>query len=139
MGSPYSTREREPMSFIGAAINLLGLVGVCAATLLAGLMLRDPFAPGWLRSEAVAVAAGLVLTASVMVVIGYALAGLIAAGVHYAVALCLVGAVLAASPYALWKAFNVGERLARADAGQSPFARIGKSETPPVPLLKPAT
>jgi hypothetical protein len=127
------------MSFIGAAINLLGLVGISAATLLAGLMLRDPFVPGWLKSEAVAVAAGLVLTAGAMMAIGFALAGLIAANIHYSVAVLVVSLVLAASPYVLWKAFNVGERLARADAGQSPFARIGKSETQAVLLLKPAT
>jgi hypothetical protein len=108
---------------VSAAINLLGLVAITGAVLLTALVLRNPLAPNWLRSESVANAATLVLTAGVFVAISNAAAGLIGENINYGVAVILTGATLVVSSYVPWKVFNIGERLARTESGRSPFGR----------------
>jgi len=116
-----------------AAISLLGLFAISAAVLLTALVLRNPRSPNWLRNDTVAQAAALVLTGGVCVAIPNATAGLIDANIHYGVAAILTGAAFAASSYILWKAFDIGERLARTESGRSPFAH----ERPHPDLLTP--
>jgi hypothetical protein len=87
------------------------------------LLLRNPVGPNWLKSEFIAQAAALVLTAGACLAIPNAVAGLIDADIHYGIAIVLTCAVLAASIYILWKASNIRERLKRAESGRSPFAR----------------
>jgi hypothetical protein len=110
-------------SLVSAAINVLVLIAVSGAVLLTALVLRNPLGPKWLRNEAAAQAAGLVLTAGVCVAISNAVAELVDANIHYSIAVILTGAFFAASSYMLWRAFNVGGRLKRTEAGRSPFAR----------------
>jgi uncharacterized membrane-anchored protein len=110
-------------SLVSAVINLFGLVAISGAILLTALVLRNPLGPKWLRNETVAYAAALVLTVGICVVIPNAATGFIDANIHYSVAVILTGAVLVASSYILWKAFNIRERLERTETGRSPFAR----------------
>jgi len=108
---------------VSAAINMLGLVAISGAVLLTVLALRNPLSPNWLRTEFVAQAAALVLTAGVCAASSNAMVGLIDANIQYGVAAILTGAIFAASGYVLWKAFNIGGRLKRTESGRSPFAR----------------
>jgi hypothetical protein len=108
------------MSFHSVA-GLLGLVAFPAAILLAGLVVRNPRAPAWLRTEGVATGAVLVVTAVTVVAIMHALSALAAADVAYPVIAILVVGMPSASAVLLWKACRIGDRLARADAGASPF------------------
>ena len=110
-------------NLIPSVLSLLGLVAACAATLLTGLVLRDPHAPGWLKSEGVATGAALVLTALVLVAMTYAASELTAAKLHYALVACVIAAVLVGATWALWAVLDLGDRFARAEAGHSPFAR----------------
>ena len=116
---------------VAAVIPLFSLVAVAGAVLATGLVLRHPHLPAWLRSEGVAQGAGLALTAAVCVAVGHAGSALIDARIHYVVATGVVLAVLAASTVVLWKLFGLSARLARADAGQSPFHT---DRLPPQPL-----
>jgi hypothetical protein len=109
-------------SLVSAAINMFGLVAISGAVLLTMFVLRNPLGPNWLRSEFIAQAAALVLTAGACLGIPNAVMGLTDANMHYGVAVILTSAVFAASSYILWRAFNIGERLKRAESGRSPFA-----------------
>jgi len=126
-------------SLFSAAVNLAGLIGVSAATLLTALILRNPFLPRWLQNEATAHAASLVLTAGAFFAVMNAATGLAESNIHYGIISIIVAGVAAGSTYALWKAFDIGERLARADAGQSPFAHRQKVPVTPATALGPAT
>ncbi len=122
-------------SLFPAAISSLGLVAISALVLLTMLILRNPDLPEPLQNEAAAHAASLVLTTGVLVAVIYATSGLVAAELHYSVIIVVITGVLAGSAYVFWKLFNVGDRLARADAGQSPFAR--RTKAPATPLAAP--
>lgn len=115
--------------FYFAAAGLLGLVVTCAAIVLAGLFLRNPLAPAWVQSEAVATGAGLVLTVGICLAVAYAVSGLEAASLSYRTIAPLVAGVPAATTLLLWNAFDIGDRLAQAEAGHSPFGRARPSET----------
>jgi len=115
------------MSFYSTAGGPLGLAALPAAVLLTGLVLRNPLAPAWLRSEAVATAAGLVLTIGVCLVISHAISGLAAAALPYWAIGILLAAIPAASTFGLWKAFDIGDRLAHTESGHSPFRRARSS------------
>jgi len=119
------------MSFSSTAGGLLGLAASPAAILLTGLILRNPLTPVWLRSEAVATAAGFVLTVGVCLAIAYAVSGLTAAALPYWAIAILVAAIPTASTLCLWKALGIGDRFARAETGHSPFRR-----SPPYPAAQ---
>ena len=121
---------------LSAAASLSGVVAVPAGTLLIALILRNP--PRWLNSEAVAHGASLLLTAGAFFAVTNAAAALTKANIHYGVAAIAVAAVLAGSAYVFWKAFDIGDRLAQADAGQSPFARRQEAPAARVTALEPA-
>jgi hypothetical protein len=126
------------MILFSAAASLMGLVAVSAAVLLTALILRHPRPSRWLDNEAVAHGAGLVLTTGAFFAVTTAAAGLTGANIHYGIVTIAIAAVLAGSAYAFWKVFDIGERLARADAGQSPFARREKAPAAPVVALHSA-
>jgi uncharacterized RDD family membrane protein YckC len=111
------------MSLYSMAGGLLGLVALPAAILLTGLLLRNPLAPAWLRGEAAATAAGLALTVGVCLAISHAVSALAAAALPYWAIGVLVAVVPVASTLGLWRAFDIGDRLARAESGHSPFRR----------------
>jgi hypothetical protein len=109
------------LSFYLVTGGLLGLAAIAAVILLTGLILRNPLAPVWLHNEAVATGAGLVLTIGVCLAVAYAVSGLeVAALPSWAIGI-LVVVVPAATTFALWTAFSIGERLARTESGSSPF------------------
>ena len=108
-------------SLLSAGGNLLGLVAMSALTLLAMLILRNPLFPKWLQNEAVAQALSLALTGVIFIAVIDAVAELGAANIPYGVFVVIVVGVPAGAAFILWKLFNIGGRLARADAGQSPF------------------
>lgn len=108
-----------------------GLALTTALVLLAMVGLRNPHNPAWLRSEEAAHAASFVLVVLISMVFAWAVTGLTEAGLRIAAAMPIALAVIVISGAVLWFAFNVGERLRRADAGRSPFARIRPTHAHP--------
>jgi len=107
------------------------LVAYAAAILLAGLVLRNPKAPTWLRVEFAAQMASLVLVALLMVIVVYAMQGFLSAGLNYPEALFAIVATPIVARYLVWKTFRIGERLKAADAGRSPFERLERAHAHP--------
>ncbi len=120
------------MSFYSAAGGLLSLAAIPAVILLTGLIVRNPLAPSWLRNEAIATAAGLLLTGGICLAATYAVSGFEAAALPFWATGILLPGVPAASAVLLWKVFNVSARLARAEAGHSPFRRLHPTAVAPV-------
>ena len=87
------------------------------------LAFRNPFRSRWLRRDWAAIAAALAIAALVSVMIGVAIAGGMAAGLGLGGAALLTAATGIGAGYAFRRAFDIGERLRRADQGQSPFYR----------------
>lgn len=125
-------------SLFSTAANLAGLVAMSALTLLTMLILRNPLFPKWLNGEEVAQAASLVLTAGFFIAAMNAAAGLNETNVHYGFIVIILAGIVAGSAYAFSKVFNIGDRLARADAGQSPFTRRKQTSAPPATALDSA-
>ena len=120
------------MSFYSAAGGLLSLAAIPALILLTGLIVRNPFAPAWLHTEAIATAAGLLLTGGICLAATYAISGFETAALPtWAIGILLAG-VPAAATFLLCKVFNVSDRLARAEAGHSPFRRLHPAAAAPV-------
>ena len=105
------------------ASGLLGLAAMCAAILFAGVFLRNPLAPRWLQTEAAATGAGLVLTVGICLAVAYAVSNLEGANLTYRTIAPLVAGVPTVTTLVLWKVLNIGDRLARAEAGHSSFRR----------------
>lgn len=118
-------------SLLTAAPGAVGLVAVPGAVLLAGLILRNPFAPRWLSNDAMGQAAGLLLSAAVLAAVSHAIDSFVAAGLSKAAIAVLLVAIPTASVYAFWKAFDIGKRLARAESGQSPFGHDSRTAALP--------
>lgn len=102
---------------------------IAGAILLTGLVFRNPFRPRWLHRDSASTLAALAISAAVCFGAGYFIAGTFAAGFDIAVVLVLTPAVFLAAGYAIWRGFDIGERLRRADAGQSPFYAHPATET----------
>ena len=113
------------------ADEFVGLIVVCGATLLTGLVMRNPHAPQLLRREFAAQAASLVLTAMLLFFVAYAYQGFIAVGLGPIIAALAVAGVLTVSTLVFWKVLRVGERLRRADSGRSPFERSAATTATP--------
>ena len=125
-------------SLLLAGANLLSLVALSVLTLFAMLILRHPLLPKWLQNEAVAQSVSLVLTAGFFIAVIDAMAELGEASIPYGIVALIVGGVPAGSAYILWKLFNIGGRLARADAGLSPFAHRQPAPVMAAAALDPA-
>lgn len=138
---PFSREVLDVMtSLLSAAAGAVGLVAVSGAVLLTGVVLRNPFTPRWLRNDAVAQAAGLLLSAAVLAAVSHAIGFFVAANISTPVIVVLTGTVPAASAYAFWKLFGIGERLARTESGQSPFGPGQRTAAlPPDMTLLPST
>lgn len=97
------------------------VVLIVGAILFTGLAFRNPFRSAWLRRDMMSVAAALAISGAVCFGTGYMVSGAIAAGFDVGTALALTLAVFIVAGYAIVRFFDIGERLRRADAGQSPF------------------
>ena len=97
------------------------IAAVVGAIALTGLAFRNPFRPTWLRSDWTSTVASLAIAAAVCFASGYMIAGSVVAGFGVATAIVLMLAVYAVAGYAVVRGFEMGERLRRSDAGQSPF------------------
>ena len=106
--------------------SLVWLVVATASVLLCALLLRHPRAPHWTRSEGVAVAASLLLTAELCIAVMQAIDAMSAVKMHYALSGLVIFVTFIVSLRACWWALQVGERLRLADEGYSPFAHVGK-------------
>lgn len=121
-GSPVA-RSCIVTTFYFAAGGLLSLAAMCAAILFAAVCLRNPLAPRWLQTEAAATGAGLVLTVGICLAVAYAVSTLEGANMTYRSIAPLVAGVPTVTTLLLWKVLNIGDRLARAEAGHSSFRR----------------
>ena len=109
------------MAFIQILPEITVVVAVVAAILFIGVAYRNPFRPQWMYRDSASTAAALAISSAVCFGAGYMIAGSIAAGLGVATAIGLTVALFLGSAYVIWRVFEVGERLRRADAGQSPF------------------
>ncbi|MEJ2624123.1 MAG: hypothetical protein P8Z80_06165 [Pseudolabrys sp.] len=127
-------------SLLAAAPDLMVLAAISALILLAMVTLRNPLLPAWLQNEGIASALGLFLTAGILATVVDAVPKLSAADIPYSLIAAVIAGVIAGSIFVLWKVFDVGGRLARAEAGHAPVARaplplvVGpEAPVPPVP------
>lgn len=97
------------------------VVALVGTILFTGLAFRNPLRASWLHRDSASTAAALAISSAVCFGAGYMIAGSIAAGLGVATAIGLTIAAFLGSGYVMWRFFDVGERLRRADAGQSPF------------------
>jgi len=109
------------MSFIQILPEMAVVVAIVAAILFVGVAYRNPFRPRWMYRDSASTAAALAISSAVCFGAGYMIAGSIAAGLGVATAIGLTVVVFLGSGFAIWRVFEIGERLRRADAGQSPF------------------
>lgn len=98
------------------------LAAIAGAIQLVTLAFRNPFRPDWLRRDWVGSAAAIAIAAAISLGLGVMVTGVLAAGFGAGAAVAFTLAIGFAAAYAIWRGFGVGERLRRADAGQSPFA-----------------
>jgi hypothetical protein len=110
---------------MSSIIHILPEVAVIAALvgaiLSTGLAFRNPLRARWLHRDSAATGAALAISAAVCFGAGFMIAGSTAAGWSVATAIGLTVAVFLGSGFVIWRVFEIGERLRRADAGQSPF------------------
>lgn len=97
------------------------VVALVGAILFTGLAFRNPLRARWLYRDSTSTAAALAISSAVCFGAGYMIAGSIAAGWSVATAIGLTVAVFLGSGFVIWRVFEIGERLRRADAGQSPL------------------
>ena len=109
------------MSFLQILPEMAVVVAIVAAILFTGVAYRNPSRPRWMYRDSASTAASLAISAAVCFGAGYMIAGGIAAGLGVATAIGLTIAVFLGAGIVIWRLFDVGERLRRADAGQSPF------------------
>jgi hypothetical protein len=109
------------------------LAAISALILLAMVTLRNPLLPAWLQNEGIASALGLFLTAGILATVIDAVPKLSAADIPYSLIVVILGGVIAGSTFILWKVFNVGGRLAQAEAGHTPLAPAPTPAPAPVP------
>ena len=105
------------------------VVVIIGATLFMVLAFRNPLRSKWLRGDTTATAASLVIAAAACFGIGNMISGAVSAGFGAATALVITLAICAGAGYALMRGLQIGERLRRADAGESPFYRVAGADT----------
>lgn len=101
---------------LGAGISLF---------LLAVLALRNPHNPNWVQGEAFSQLACFLLTAGLSSTVAVAVNEFHTAGMSVVVAMAASVAVIFVAIFLFCTLFHFGERLRRADAGRSPFERLG--------------
>ena len=101
--------------------EVAAVIAIVGAILFTGLAFRNPLRPKWLQRDSMSVAAALGIAAAVCFGAGYMIAGAVAAGFGVATAIGMTVAAFGGAGYAIVRGFHIGERLRRADAGQSPF------------------
>jgi hypothetical protein len=94
---------------------------IVGAILFTGLVFRNPFRSKWLQRDLMSVAAALGIAAAVCFGAGTMIAGAVAAGFGVAAAIVMTIVAFGVAGYAIVRGFDIGERLRRADTGQSPF------------------
>lgn len=105
------------------------VVVIIGATLITVLAFRNPLRSKWLRRDMTATAASLVIAAAACFGIGNMISGAVSAGFSAATAIVLTLAICAGAGYALMRGLHMGERLRRADAGESPFYSVAGADT----------
>lgn len=108
-------------SLIQILPEVVVLVAIIGAILLIVLAFRNPFRPKWLRRDSMSVAAALLFSAAVCFGLGNMISGSVNAGIDVATAIALTVAVFIGAAYGLARTIDMGERLRRSDAGESPF------------------
>ena len=106
------------------------LIAVVSAIQLTVLVFRNPFRPAWLKMSGTDAVAAVAIAAGVSIATAGEIAGLIAAGVNAFAAIGITVALSVGVGVFNWRVFRCGERLRRADAGQSPFGPLPAAPKP---------
>lgn len=112
------------MNLLQILPEMAAVVAIVAAILFTGVAYRNPFRPRWMYRDSASTAASLAISSAVCFGAGYMISGSISAGLGVATAIGLTVALFLGAGYVIWRLFDIGERLRRADAGQSPFYAI---------------
>lgn len=102
-----------------------GLGAGIALFLLAVLALRNPHNPDWVQGEAFSQLACFLLTAGLAATIAAGVNEFHTAGLSVPAAMAASAVVIGVAIFLICTLFRFGERLRRADAGRSPFERLG--------------
>jgi hypothetical protein len=113
------------MLYLLAALGeTITLVAVVTAIVFCVLGFRNPFRPAWMKRAGIDNLAAMGIAAALAFVIGFEISGLAAAGLPAAYAMAFTIALVIGTAFAVIRLLGVGERLRRADAGESPFYGI---------------
>jgi hypothetical protein len=121
-------------------IQFIVTAALVGGTALLGLVFRNPFRPEWLKRGWTDSAAAVAIAAGFSGVIGYGMLGSAELGMGVAAGIILTLAIFAGTVVAVFRLFHFGERLRRAERGQSPFAPLHAHGAEPLGTTKhPAT
>lgn len=112
-------------------MTAVGLGAGISLFLLAVLALRNPHTPNWVQGEAFSQLACFLLTAGLASTVAVAVNEFHTAGMSVVVAIGTTAVVIFVTIFLICTLFQFGERLRRADAGRSPFERLGHRGTIP--------
>ena len=87
------------------------------------LAFRNPYRPAWLKTSSAEIWATIGLVGLFALAVCYQIQSLIAAGVPTSFAIVGVPMFVIGVAVTIWRWFRCGDRLSRADSGQSPFDR----------------
>lgn len=104
--------------------EIVAVVATIGLVLLLLLVFRNPLRPAWLKKGGAEAAAATAIVAMLSFSMAFLIAGLARAGVDALVAMAFAIALAGGAWWGLWRLFAIGERLRRADAGQSPFHKL---------------
>jgi hypothetical protein len=103
------------------------------------LVFRNPRRPQWLWSSFIESAAVICIVMGITVAVAILASGLIGAGLNVFASLVVSALVPITVAFGNWRAFQVGERLRRAEAGASPFASLSDARQSADPVQPAST
>lgn len=106
------------------AIQFIVTAALVGGTALLGLIFRNPLRPEWLKRGWTDSAAAVAVAGGFSGVIGYGMLGSAKLGMSVPAGVLLTLTIFAATLVAVFRLFHFGERLSRAERGESPFAHI---------------
>lgn len=116
-------KDMSMTSFLAIGATTLVLILMIGAIQLTVLIFRNPFRASWLRTNGAETLASVSMVAGFSFATGFEIASLVVAGVNPFLAIAATAALCLGVATFNWRKFRCGERLRRADAGQSPFAQ----------------
>lgn len=113
------------MLYLLAALGeTITLVAVVAGIIFCVLAFRNPFRSAWMKRGGIDNLAATGIATALAFAVGFQISGLVAAGLPAVYAMGFTVALILVTAFLVIRLFGVGERLRRADAGESPFYGI---------------